>query len=135
MFNSNRKPVVYTVSLFLSLLLFSCSESVPELNEMSAEELFNRLKTDSSVVVLDIRTKPELSGELPRIENALHIETSEVILRINELEPFKNKTIAVICRAGNRSRAITNLLIDNGYNVKNITDGMIGYMKAKSKGK
>lgn len=132
MFTLIRKSFAYAASLFLAASLISCSETVPEHNEMSAEELFNRLKTDSSIVVLDIRTLPELSGALPKIEGALHIETSEVDRRINELDPFKSKTIAVICRSGNRSRAITNLLTDNGYNVKNVTDGMIGYMKAKS---
>ncbi|MCO6474532.1 MAG: rhodanese-like domain-containing protein [Melioribacteraceae bacterium] len=131
MINSYPMSFFYAVSLVFSAIVISCSESVPEKNEMSADDLFHQLKTDTNIVVLDIRTEPELTSELPIINGAMHIETSEVNQRINELEPFRNKTIAVICRSGNRSRAITNLLIDKGYVVKNITDGMIGYMKAK----
>lgn len=131
MINSYPMSFFYAVSLVFSAIVISCSESVPEKNEMSADDLFHQLKTDTNIVVLDIRTEPELTSELPIINGAMHIETSEVNQRINELEPFRNKTIAVICRSGNRSRAITNLLIDKGYIVKNITDGMIGYMKAK----
>lgn len=131
MINSYPMSFFYAVSLVFSAIVISCSESVPEKNEMSADDLFHQLKTDTNIVVLDIRTETELTSELPIINGAMHIETSEVNQRINELEPFRNKTIAVICRSGNRSRAITNLLIDKGYIVKNITDGMIGYMKAK----
>ncbi|MBZ0177779.1 MAG: rhodanese-like domain-containing protein [Melioribacteraceae bacterium] len=131
MINSYPMSFFYAVSLVFSAIVISCSESVPEKNEMSADDLFHQLKTDTNIVVLDIRTETELTSELPIINGAMHIETSEVNQRINELEPFRNKTIAVICRSGNRSRAITNLLIDKGYVVKNITDGMIGYMKAK----
>lgn len=47
--------------------------------------------------------------------------------KINEIEKYKNKEIFVICRSGVRSAKATKLLVEKGYNARNVLGGMIEY--------
>ena len=86
------------------------------------------MKTDSALVILDVRTKEELTGKLPKIESAINIPLQELQDRIDELEPYKNKEIAVICRTGHRSSQAYVILKKHGYKVENVLGGMKAYL-------
>jgi len=58
------------------------------------------------------------------IENAINIPIQVLEGRIDELKPFKDKEIFVICRTQNRSAVAVDMLIKNGYNAKNVLGGM-----------
>ena len=49
--------------------------------------------------------------------------------RINELDKYKDKNIAVICRSGNRSVMATKIIQAKGFNAKNVLGGMKSYNK------
>ena len=96
--------------------------------DITVTQLKEQMKTDSTLVILDVRTKEELTGELPKIESAINIPLQELQDRIDELEPYKNKEIAVICRSGRRSSQAYDILKKQGYYVENVLGGMKAYL-------
>lgn len=96
---------------------------------ITTDDLKTRYGKDTNLVVLDVRTAAELSGELGKLPKVIHIPVQELSGRINELSKYKEKEIAVICRSGNRSRMATDILKKAGYNAKNVPGGMISYRK------
>lgn len=115
--------------IFAAILLvftfgkFSCQESnVPSIS-------FDELAAGSNVVILDVRQPAELESALGKIDGAINIPLPELEERLSELDQYKDKTIAVICRSGNRSVTATEILLEAGYNAKNLPGGMIHYRK------
>jgi rhodanese-related sulfurtransferase len=123
------------IKLFSALILYlfilnltSCAQQ-EQINSMDMKEFVNKYQTDSSIIVLDVRTEPELSGSLGRLERIVHIPVQELGTRIDELEKYKSKQIAVICRSGNRSALAAQILKSEGFNAVNVEGGMIQYRK------
>jgi rhodanese-related sulfurtransferase len=96
---------------------------------ITVEDLKKLMKDDSSLVILDVRTPTELAGSLGKIDNVINIPIQELESRVSELEKYKDRKIAVICRSGNRSNTGTRILRENGYKAKNVLGGMIEYRK------
>jgi len=115
--------------LFAALLILintSCAQR-PSVPSVAIEEFIENMNSDSSLVILDVRTPQELESSLGKIESVINIPVQELSKRISELEIYKNKNIAVICRTGNRSTFATKFLLDNGYKAYNVLDGMVKY--------
>lgn len=106
--------------------LFGQSDSTANI---TVEQLKERYGKDTNLVVLDVRTAAELQGELGKLPKIIHIPVQELTGRIKEMEKYRNKEIAVICRSGNRSRMATQLLKEAGYNAKNVPGGMSAYRR------
>lgn len=123
----------------LILLLFivsavsvSCQNSNNKAEDnfnISAAQLKDKMKEDKNLVILDVRTPQELIGEHGQIDGVVNIPVQILGQRINELESYKDKNIAVICRSGNRSVYATKFLQAKGYNAKNVVGGMKAYNK------
>ncbi|MCF8262398.1 MAG: rhodanese-like domain-containing protein [Melioribacteraceae bacterium] len=122
------KNLLKIFSMIMFFNLISCAQQSDEFN-MTVVELDNKMKTDSTLVILDVRTAPELTGPLGRIEGVINIPVQELQQRLSELENYKTNNIAVICRSGNRSRTATSILNSAGYNAKNVIGGMKEYNK------
>ena len=115
-------------ALFLMGLLSSCSAQDKE-KVITVDELAAARSSDSSIVILDVRTAPELEGSLGHIEGVIHIPLQELENRIEELNDFKDSQINVICRTGRRSGVATSILNEKGFKAKNIIGGMVEYRK------
>jgi len=113
----------------IGIMLFKTNAQ--DKTEITVKELYSKIKTDSSIIILDVRTPQELSGHLGKIDNVINIPLQEIESRISELEKHRDKEIAVICRSGNRSHYATQFLNKNGYRAKNVLGGMIEYQKIK----
>jgi len=100
---------------------------------MTVSELLEVMKTDPNLVILDVRTPPELTGPLGHIDGVLNIPVQVLEQRIHELDKYKNKNIAVICRSGHRSGIATPILLEHGFKAINVLGGMIAYDKLKLK--
>lgn len=122
------KRTIFTYNLLLVIFLYACSSSSLVTNDISVAQLKEAMKTDSVLVVLDVRKPSELTGELGHIEGAVNIPLDELEDRINELSGYKKDHIAVICRSGNRSKKATALLTDYGYNASNVLGGMKAFL-------
>ncbi|MEP3047247.1 MAG: FAD-dependent oxidoreductase [Hyphomicrobiales bacterium] len=78
-------------------------------------------EVDETCVLLDVREPFELAIE--NVEGAVNIPLGELRSRLEELP--KGKTIHVICRSGQRAYYATRLLLQNGFDAKNISGGML----------
>lgn len=115
-------------SILLSALFFiSCAQTTDE-NAITVEQLREMMSSDSNLVLLDVRNPYELEDKsLGHIEGVINIPVQELEARLSELDEFKDKDIAVICRSGRRSGIATDILIKNGFNAVNVLGGMIQY--------
>lgn len=113
--------------IVLSIVLLSaisCAQQNPS-NSYTMEQFKEKLKNDKELIVLDVRTPEEVAGG--KIENSINIPVQVLEQRINELEKYKNKEIAVVCRTQNRSSVGASILSKNGYNAKYVLGGMTAF--------
>jgi rhodanese-related sulfurtransferase len=123
--NQIKNVIVLFVFLFS---VISCAQQDPS-KSYTMEQFKEKLKNDKELIVLDVRTPQELAGPLGAIVNAINIPVQELESRIAELEKYKDKEIAVICRTQNRSAVAADILRTNGYNVKYVLGGMTAFIQ------
>lgn len=111
------------------------AQSSLDVPSISVDEFIKLMKKDSSIVILDVRTPAELAGPLGKIEKAINIPIQELPDRINELKPYKDDKIYVICRTQNRSFASSQFLNKNGFNTVYVVGGMTEYYNKKNIGR
>ncbi len=92
----------------------------PEDAEITAEKLAEKKKRGEDFVLLDVRENWE--REICRLEGDIQIPMRDVRTRFTELP--KDKEIIAYCHTGNRSFWITNFLVSQGFNAKNLTGGI-----------
>lgn len=126
-----NRNLAYLLISFLLINISACAQQ-DEKGTMTVTELKSKLN-DTSVVILDVRLLDELSGPLGHIDGLVHIPLQELKTRMHELDQYKDKEIAVVCRSGNRSNTATSMLRANGFNAKNVEGGMIEYRKSEAK--
>ena len=80
---------------------------------------------DKETIVLDVRTEEEYYGPLGHIEGAILIPINELENRLIELDKYKDNTIYVVCRSGNRSEFGKDILNDNNFTAVNVDGGML----------
>ncbi len=90
---------------------------------------FIKKRGKQKVVLLDVRTNEEFTGNAPdkfgRLDGAINIPVQELASRIKELNQYKNKDILVYCSHSHRSPRASYLLTQNGFNkVTNMLYGM-----------
>ena len=85
-------------------------------------ETFAKVIEDTTVVRLDVRTANEYAQE--HIPNALLIDVTQAdfMQKAEQLLP-KDKTIALYCRSGRRSKNAAMQLAKNGYQVIELNTG------------
>ncbi len=123
------RTVLSFIVLAVSLSFASaCAQqgSVPSSTVVQLKEALSK-KGKTKVVVVDVRTAPELTSQLGKLDNILHIPLGDLSSRAKELAAHKADDIYVICRSGNRSVAATQYLREQGYKAFNVQGGMIGW--------
>lgn len=120
--------ILMILSIFSLMNFLGCAQQDKD-STMTVQDLKKLMKNDSTLVILDVRTPAELVGPLGKIEKVINIPIQELESRIGELNKYKDKQIAVICRSGNRSNTGTKLLREKGFKAKNVLGGMIEYKK------
>ncbi|NOX17035.1 MAG: rhodanese-like domain-containing protein, partial [Chlorobi bacterium] len=110
--------------------VFAQEEAVKNIN-ISTVQLKQLMAQDSSLVILDVRTPEELTGELGHIKGVINIPVQVLKERIAELDKYKDKDIYVICRSGNRSQYGTKILREEGFKAFNVLGGMRAYNSMK----
>ena len=90
---------------------------------ISTTELKQRLDNGDDVVVLDVRSAEEFSGELGHIHGALNISVDELQKHMGELEAYRNRQIACVCHTDKRSARIANMLKEAGFSSATVVRG------------
>ncbi|RPI66212.1 MAG: rhodanese-like domain-containing protein [Ignavibacteriales bacterium] len=116
----------FLVIIITGLMFFN--SKAQEKAVISVEDM-NKKLTDTSFIILDVRTPQELEGSLGKIDGVINIPLQQLEGRLHQLQPYKDKEIAVICRSGNRSQTATEILRKNGFIARNVKGGMIEYRR------
>jgi len=94
--------------------------------QLTPQEVQQQLTRHGRPVLLDVREPEEFTGELGHIAGSILIPLKELPARVGELEPYKDRDIVVICRAGVRSTTAAALLTGLGFeHVANLKGGMV----------
>jgi len=79
-------------------------------------------------VLLDVRERSELLGELGHLPGIMHIPVDELARRLAELEPYKQKEVVTVCRRGGRSYTAAQILQQAGFaHVHSLEGGMTAW--------
>lgn len=93
------------------------------MKSITTEELQVKLEAGEKVHLIDVREVDEVAaGHIPGIVN---IPLSLLEFRMHELE--KNTPYVMVCRSGGRSGQATKFLTSHGYDVTNMTGGMLDW--------
>lgn len=93
------------------------------MNSISTSELQAKIEAGEQVNVIDVREVGEVAeGHIPGIVN---IPLGLLEFRMHELN--KNEHYYIVCRSGGRSDQATMFLQSQGYNVTNMTGGMLDW--------
>jgi len=96
----------------------------------TVEQLKQRLDNHEDVLVLDVRSEEEFSGEPGHIRGALNIPIEQLPRRIDELSDYIERSIVIVCRTDRRSAKAAQLLAQRGFgDVHLIQGGIIDWHK------
>jgi len=106
--------------------LIGCNALTEEFRSLSVEEYAKAIE-DTTVVRLDVRTAEEYADG--HIENALNIDVLKDDFEQKAVATLpKERTIAVNCRSGKRSKNAARILVKNGFKVIELDAGYNGWV-------
>jgi len=117
--------------VFLALIVFYIGKKiylVKTIKQYSPSEAYEKVKKQSSVVFLDVRTDKERKQS--SIKGSYHIPVTSIADREQELKKFKDAEIICYCHTGSRSLTAASKLKKLGYNASNLSGGMIRWKSA-----
>lgn len=118
------KRLMGLLTMLCSLL--SCNAQTDRFKSLSVEEYAKAIE-DTSIVRLDVRTAEEFAEG--HIANALNIDVLKDDFQSKTIAALpKNKTIAVNCRSGKRSKNAARILVKNGFLVIELDSGFNGWV-------
>ena len=82
---------------------------------LEVSELKVRLASGEKLLVLDVRSPEEFTGEQGHIDQSLNIPLTVLDDRIGELAPYLNRPVAIVCRTDKRSAKAARLLAKQGF--------------------
>ena len=100
-----------------------------QIKEISVDDLKKRIDKKEDILLIDVREKEETDGGV--IPGAKTIVRGFLELKIENLEPNRNRQIVVNCAGGNRSALAARALQDLGYkNVASLKGGYAAWQHA-----
>lgn len=93
------------------------------MKNITAEELLQRMDSGEQFHVVDVREDDEVAQGI--IPGAIHIPLGELQERNTELN--RETSYIMVCRSGGRSAMASQILHDLGYDVTNMTGGMLAW--------
>jgi len=125
------------VLLAVVAVLYSCGqktntqpkEPVGTQRTVNISEFAKVIADTQKVVLVDVRTKEEYDEG--HLKGARQIDVKSNTFRLQCLDKLpKEKTIAVYCRSGFRSKTAANILSESGFNVVNMGGGYRAWEEA-----
>lgn len=101
---------------------------------ISSAELRQRLERHDDLAVLDVRTAADYAGTLGHVPGSLNIPLDELPKRLAEIESWRDRPLAVICRTNRMSGKAVELLRDAGFKqALLVDDGIVGWQKQQDR--
>jgi adenylyltransferase/sulfurtransferase len=98
---------------------------MPQLPEISATELKQRLDSGEDIQIIDVREADEVA--IAKLPNTIHIPLGQVINRMSEIDPARETVVH--CKMGGRSARAIEALKRSGFagNLTNLTGGITAW--------
>lgn len=93
------------------------------MKQMTVKEVETLLNEGKNLNIIDVREVDEVSTG--KISGSVNIPLGLVEFRMHELD--KGKEYIMVCRSGARSGRATQFLEEHGFNVINMTGGMLAW--------
>ena len=123
-----KKSKLILLFFVVTFSMYCCSKNV---DVISMNEFQDKI-LDNKTVVLDVRTEEEYYGPLGHINGSILIPINELEDRLSELNDYKENTIYVVCRSGNRSGFGKDILNENNFTAVNVDGGMLDWKTDKN---
>lgn len=103
-----------------------------DLLNLSASEFWQKIQSDDSFVIIDVRTPQEFSeGHIP---NSVLIDIYSQTFQSKILELDKSKNYYIYCRSGNRSYHAGVFMLAEGFkSVQHLKEGIISWTEKLEK--
>jgi rhodanese-related sulfurtransferase len=109
-----RVYLIASIIVLLSLSYIGYSYAVHSANRISSQDAKDRLRKNEIDLILDVRTDVERSS-LGFYPGSVHIQSSDLELRMPREYPNKKIRILSYCNTGHRARLATDKLHALGY--------------------
>ena len=120
------RKLVIAISAVLSFFGLSCQAQEAFRSVDVAE--FERAVADDAYVVLDVRTPEEhAQGHILGTDFNINVLDEGFTAEALAVLP-KDKSVALYCRSGNRSKRAAKILAENGYDVLELATGYNGWV-------
>ena len=109
-----------------ALLACAAPESGGAAGEVSQDEVLDLVRAPDGPLLLDVRTPEEYaSGHVP---GAVNIPHGEVVARLSELEPYRERGVVLYCQSGRRAGSAMQALQEADFgNVRHLAGDMQGW--------
>ncbi len=98
--------------------------------KLSSADLKQRIERHDDIAVLDVRPGKDYTGPLGHIAGSRNIPIDELPRRLAELDVYRDRPLAVICRTNRMSGKAVELLRAEGFTqTLLVSDGMAGWKK------
>ena len=115
-------------SILAALGLFANAQSQSEVEVLEPQAFIERVKADTSAIILDVR-QPEEFAE-GHLAQAINLDWLNQTVFINGLAKLHNqKTYYVYCRSGRRSQAAAGKLKAEGFQVVDLKGGYLHWVE------
>jgi rhodanese-related sulfurtransferase len=133
--NQRVPSLLFAVACTSALLHAQYDGDNVRYHTIAFEELPAALTRNPNALLIDVRSPGEYSDtsrwaslNIGHLKGAKNIDHKEVGKRLNELADHKDQPIYLYCSHSQRSRRVSNMLVDSGYtNVINVNGGMSRY--------
>jgi len=126
------KSLKIVYKMFLLLILGHTSGCTQSTAKLSPQEVYQMQQEGKEVIIIDVRTPEEFTGELGHIPGSILSPLQQIEEWESEFSQDKNKQIIMVCRSGNRSGVSTQYFLDRGYkNVFNMSGGMRAWNQSR----
>jgi rhodanese-related sulfurtransferase len=96
---------------------------------LDVTDLKQRLDADEDLLVLDVRTAADFVGEQGHLAAARNLPLEELPAYLEELEPWMERTVALVCRTDRRSVQAARILTQAGFaDVHVVRGGMTAWL-------
>lgn len=117
----------FWIMSLLSLFTFGC-DTAPAFRSVDVDE-FAQVIAQEDVVVVDVRRAEEwAAGHLPQARHNIDVLQEDFSTKAENLLP-KDKTIAIYCRSGRRSKDAADRLAKCGFDVVELDGGIISWQE------
>lgn len=115
-------------SILAALGLFANAQSQSEVEVLEPQAFIERVKADTSAIILDVRQPEEfVEGHLAQ---AINLDWLNQTVFINGLAKLnKQKTYYIYCRSGRRSQAAAGKLKAEGFQVIDLKGGYLHWVE------